>query len=80
MDIEELLTADEVVHMLRLDARGLKNPRESLRNLRRTGRLGFVKVAGEILYPKSEIHRFILENTTPSRYTHAPTPTERRSA
>ena len=47
--VPELLTQDEAIRLLRLDALGLKDPRESLRHLRRTRQIGFVKVSGKVL-------------------------------
>lgn len=53
--VPELLTQEEAVELLRLDKLGLQDPKESLRYLRRTRQLGFVKVAGRILIPKQDI-------------------------
>ena len=58
-DIPELLTQEEAIAVLRLDHLGLKDPRESLRYLRRTGQLGYVKVAGRILIPRGEIGDYL---------------------
>jgi len=58
-DIPALLTQDEAVKILRLDSLGLRVPKESLRHLRRTGQLAYVKVAGKILIPKKEIATYL---------------------
>ena len=55
----ELLTPEEAVSLLRLDQLGLKNPKESLRYLRRSGQLGYVKVAGKVLIPRQEISAYL---------------------
>jgi hypothetical protein len=47
--------------VLRLDRLGLRDPKETLRYLRR-GRqrqLGFVKVAGKVLIPKEDIEAYL---------------------
>ena len=54
-----LLTQDEAVEMLRLDRLGLRNPKESLRYLRRTSQIGFVRIAGKVLIPKEDIDDYI---------------------
>lgn len=59
----ELLTQDEAVQSLRLDALGLRCPRESLRYLRRTRQIGYVRVAGKILIPRSEIDAYLERQT-----------------
>ncbi len=48
--------------MLRLDQMGLSNPVESLRYLRRTRQIGYTKVAGKVLVPKSEVKRYLEEH------------------
>ena len=53
-----LLTAAEAVKILRLDA-GRKRPDEALRHLRRTRRLGYVKIGRRILYRPEDIERCI---------------------
>ena len=58
----ELLTPEEVIEILRLDARGLKDPKEVLRHLRRTRQIGFVKLGGRILFRKSDVEDFINKN------------------
>jgi hypothetical protein len=55
----ELLTPEEVIKILRLDARGLKNPKEVLRHLRRTRQIGFVKIGGRILFRRQDVEEFI---------------------
>ena len=66
-DAPNLLTQTEVIRLLRLDEMGLKDPKESLRYLRRTGRLGYVKIAGRILFPKDEISAFLAQQWIRSR-------------
>lgn len=58
----KLLTADEVIEILRLDARGLKNPKEVLRHLRRTRQIGFTKIGGRVHYTQQDIEDFIARN------------------
>ncbi len=57
----DLLTGNEVVKLLRLDA-GRKRPQEALRFLRRTRRIGFVKVGRTVLSERAEVERFIEAN------------------
>ena len=59
----ELLTQDEAVVILRLDQMGLKNPKETLRHLRRTKQLGYVKVAGKVLIPRDEVEAYLRGHT-----------------
>jgi len=62
VDMPELLTQKEVIGILRLDQIGLKDPKETLRYLRRTGQIGYVKVAGKVLIPKSEVETYVEKN------------------
>ena len=55
----DLLTQEEAIRVLRLDQLGLRFPKESLRYLRRTGQLGFVRVAGKILIPRDELTDYL---------------------
>lgn len=55
----DLLTQDEAITVLRLDCLGLKDPKESLRHMRRTGQLAFVKVAGKVLIPRGAIDDYL---------------------
>ena len=55
----ELLTQEEAVRLLRLDVLGIKCPRESLRHLRRTGQVGYVKVCGRILFPREALEEYV---------------------
>ncbi len=57
--LPDLLTQEEAVRILRLDQLGLHDPRESLRYLRRTAQLGYVKVAGKVLIPRQEIEAYL---------------------
>ena len=66
IDLEEfpsLLTQGEAVKALRLDEADVKDPKESLRYLRRTRQIGYVKVARRILIPRDEIRRYLKEHT-----------------
>ncbi len=58
-DLPELLTQDEAVRLLRLDALGLARPKEALRHLRRTRQIGYVKVAGKVLIPRREVAAYL---------------------
>lgn len=57
--VPDLLTQEEAIRVLRLDQLGLRFPKESLRYLRRTGQLGFVRVAGKILIPRDELTDYL---------------------
>ena len=59
----DLLTQDEAIEILRLNELGLKNPKESLRHLRRTRQIGYVKVAGKVLIPRREILAYLEQQT-----------------
>ena len=59
----DLLTQDEAVSLLRLDRLGVKNPKETLRQLRRTRQLAFVKVARKVLIPRGEIYAYLERHT-----------------
>ncbi len=63
MDMPKLLTQEEVIGILRLDEIGLKYPKETLRYLRRTGQIGYVKVAGKVLIPRNAVEAYIERNT-----------------
>ena len=54
-----LLTQDEAVEILRLDRLGLRNPKETLRYLRRTSQLGFVRIAGKVMIPREDIDDYV---------------------
>ena len=66
LQLPELLTQEEAITLLRLDQLGLKSPEESLRYLRRTRQLGFVKVCGKILIPRQEIVDYLQRQTVPA--------------
>lgn len=55
----ELLTQEEAIRLLRLDALDLKRPKEVLRHLRRTRQLGYVKVAGKVLIPRKAVTAYL---------------------
>ena len=57
--LPDLLTQEEAIKLLRLDQLGIKNPKETLRHLRRTRQLGYVKVAGKVLIPREEIEAYV---------------------
>ena len=59
----DLLTQNEVIRVLRLDGLGVRNPKESLRHLRRTGQLGYVKVAGKVLIPRVAVMEYLERRT-----------------
>lgn len=65
--LPQLLTQDEAVQMLRLDRLGLRDPKESLRYLRRTGQIGFVKVANRVLYPLEALREYLTRQTVQPR-------------
>jgi hypothetical protein len=58
-----LLTPAEVIPMLRLDDRGVRNPRESLRHLRRTRQIGFTKIGRRIFFPLAAVLDYIDRQT-----------------
>jgi len=62
----DLLTQDEAVRILRLDQLGLRNPKETLRHLRRTGQLGYVHVAGKVLIPRPAIVSYLRAHARPA--------------
>jgi len=58
----ELLTQEEAIKFLRLDALNLKRPKEALRYLRRTGQIAYVKICGKVLFPKAALEDYIQRN------------------
>jgi hypothetical protein len=58
-DFDDLLSPSEAIDLLRLDELGVRDPRESLRYLRRTRQLGYVKVAGRVLYTRRAIFAYL---------------------
>ncbi len=60
--MQELLTDNDVVKILKLDQLGLKSPREALRSLRRTRQIGFVKQGRHILYTHRDVEDYIKRN------------------
>jgi hypothetical protein len=62
----DLLTQAEAIELLRLDQLGLKDPKETLRYLRRTRRIGYVKVAGKVLIPRQEVLAYLERQTVPA--------------
>ena len=63
----ELLTQEEVIEVLRLDDLGVRDPKESLRHLRRTRQLGYVKVAGKVLIPREAIEAYLARQRVEAR-------------
>ncbi len=63
----ELLTPEEVIEILRLRELGVKNPKASLRHLRRMKRIGFVRICGKILYPEKEVQDYIEKHYEPPK-------------
>jgi len=61
--IPDLLTQDEAIALLRLNKLGVKDPKETLRYLRRTRQLRFLKVAGKVLIPRSAVLEYLARNT-----------------
>jgi len=68
--LTQLLTQEEAAEILRLDRLGVRNPTETLRYLRRTGQLGYVKVAGRVLIPKGELELYVKRHFTRPRTRH----------
>ena len=66
-DLPQLLTQEEAIRLLRLDKLGLKDPKESLRHLRRTRQIGYTKVAGKVLIPRKEIIMYLKKQTVEVR-------------
>ena len=58
-EMPRLLTQQEAIELLRLDQMGLQDPKETLRYLRRTGQLAYVKVAGKVLIPRKSIRDYV---------------------
>lgn len=56
--MDRLLTDDEVVEILRLDV-GRRQPKEALKNMRRTGRIGYVRVGKRVLYKPEHVREAI---------------------
>jgi hypothetical protein len=56
---ERLLTPEEAVTYLRLDEQGLRQPRESLRWLCRTGRLTYTKVGRYVRFRKAWLDELV---------------------
>ena len=66
-ELPELLTQEEAIRLLRLDQLGLQDPKETLRYLRRTRQLGYVKVAGKVLIRRDEIEAYLKRQEVPAR-------------
>ena len=59
MSDSPLMTFDEAIKYLRLDERGLKNPRQTIYNLRHAGKLLAVRVAGHLMFTKADLDAYI---------------------
>ena len=57
--IAPLLTPEEAARFLGLDRVGLKNPGATLTYLRRTRQIGFVTIAGKVMFTKKHLEDFI---------------------
>jgi hypothetical protein len=55
----ELVTPDEAIAYLRLDQQGLRQPREALRWLCRTGRLRYTKVGRYVLFRRDWLDELV---------------------
>ena len=55
----ELLTEDEAIRFLRLDVKGPKNPKGTLKYYRDQGVLRAVKVGKKLVYPRTELNTMI---------------------
>jgi hypothetical protein len=58
----ELMTPAEAISYLRLDMRGLRDPRESLRWLCRSGRLRHTRVGRHVMFRRDWLDELIDEN------------------
>ena len=66
-EVPDLLTQEEAIRILCLDEMGLKRPKGSLRHLRRTGQLAYVKVVGKVLIPRDAIQDYLEQNRVQSQ-------------
>ncbi|MFC1479156.1 hypothetical protein ACFL6F_01030 [Planctomycetota bacterium] len=57
--IEKLYTKAEVIEILRLDQKQVKNPRETLKYLVRTGQIQAIKIAGVYMFTEQSIQNYI---------------------
>lgn len=55
----KLYTDEEVIDLLRIDVKSIKDPKATLKHLRRTGQLSYVKVAGRVRYRELDLENFI---------------------
>jgi excisionase family DNA binding protein len=58
----ELVTPDEAIAYLRLDEQGLRQPREALRWLCRTGRLRYTKVGRYVRFRRDWLDELVERN------------------
>jgi len=61
--VPELLTAEEAITFLRLDIDGPKHPEMTLQHYRQEGLLRATKVGRNLRYLRSELLRFLEEQT-----------------
>jgi len=59
LSADNLLTQDEAIRLLRLDALNLKSPKEALRHLRQAGQISYVKVSRKILSPRGSVEEYL---------------------
>ena len=59
----ELLTAEEAVRYLRLDTVGIKDPQETLRRYRDSGRLRATQISKKLFYRRVELELFLQRQT-----------------
>jgi len=57
--IVKLYTKEEVIEILRLDEKNVKNPIDSLRYLIRTRQLRAIKICGELRFTEDAINEYI---------------------
>ena len=60
--IADLLTQEEAIAFLRLDAVNLKRPKEALRYLRRTGQISYIKVCGKVMFTRRALEDYLGRN------------------
>ena len=59
MEVESFLTMGDVVKLLRLDQKNVKNPSDSLKYLIRTRQIEPVKICGQNLFTKEAIQKYV---------------------
>ena len=61
---EQLLTPEDAIRFLGLDRQGLRQPRESLRWLCRTGRVRFTKVGRYVRFREEWLQELVERNVS----------------